>query len=183
MNDSTKKSAVAVTFHTAEGTECAVDEDPLMMHLTWGDGEVTRIPRLTLENLATAYMWHGAKQKFVDAAAIARNPDTGRSATIADKREAVLAVIARAESGEWFARREGGAGAGTLLLAALMRLYPSKTRAALAAHLEGLTADARRKLERNERVAPVIEQIRTERRLASAKVGDGEDALAAIENL
>ncbi len=183
MNDSTKKPAVAVTFHMAYGTECAVDEQPHAMRITWGDGEVTVVNRDQLTAVADACLWHGFKQKCVDGAAIARNPDTGRSATITDKRDAVLAIIARAESGEWFARREGGAGAGTLLLAALVRLYPSKTRAALAAHLEGLTADARRKLERNERVAPVIEQIRTERRLASAEVGDGEDALAAIENL
>lgn len=183
MNDSTKKPAVAVTFRNANNDDCGIDEQPAYMVLRWGDLETTIVDRVQLQACLDTFMWHGAKQKFIDGAAIARNPDTGRSATIADKREAVLAIIARAEAGEWFARREGGAGAGTLLLAALMRLYPSKTRAALAAHLEGLTADARRKLERNERVAPVIEQIRTERRLASAEVGDGEDALAAIENL
>lgn len=183
MNDSTKKPAVAVTFHTADGAECAVDEQPHVMQITWGDGLTTVVNRDQLTAVADACMWHGFKQKCVDGAAIARNPDTGRSATVADKREAVLAIIARAEAGDWFARREGSGGAGTLLLAALVRLYPSKTRVALTEYLNGLEADARRKLERNERIAPMIEQIRTERRLASAEVGDGEDALAAIENL
>jgi hypothetical protein len=119
---------------------------------------------------------------YVDGAAIARNPDTGRSATIGDKREAVLAIIARAESGEWFARREGG-GATTLLLAALVRVYPTKTPDALRAYIAGLDADGKRALERNPRVAPVIEAIRTERRLAQGSSVDSDAMLDDIENL
>lgn len=183
MNDSIKKPAVAVTFHMAYGTECAVDEQPHAMRITWGDGEVTVVNRDQLTAVADACMWHGFKQKCVDGAAIGRNPDTGRSATIGDKREAVLAIIARAEAGEWFARREGGGGATTLLLAALVRVYPTKTPDALRAYVAGLDADGKRALERNPRVAPVIEAIRTERRLAQGSSVDSDAMLDAIENL
>jgi hypothetical protein len=128
-------------------------------------------------------MWHGAKQKFIDAAAISRNPETGRSATIADKKAAILEVIERCTvQGQWNKAREGGGGSSTLLLEALVRMYAGKKdRAALLAYLDGLTAEQKRQLERNQRVAPVIEAIRTERRLASGKADDGEDLLAQLD--
>jgi len=183
MNDSTKKPAVAVTFRNANNDDCGIDEQPAYMVLRWGDLETTIVDRVQLQACLDTFMWHGAKQKFIDGAAIARNPDTGRSATIADKREAVLAIIARAEQGEWFARRGEGGGATTLLLAALVRVYPTKTPEALRAYIAGLDADGKRALERNPRVAPVIEAIRTERRLAQGSSVDSDAMLDDIENL
>ena len=175
--------AVSVTFFDVNGAECGVHEFPAECVLTFADGTVERIPRTRLENLADAYMWHGAKQKFIDAAAISRNPETGRSATVGDKKAAILEVIERCTvHGQWNKAREGGGGSGTLLLEALIRMYAGKKdRGTLVAYLDGLTAEQKRQLERNPRVAPIIEAIRTERRLASGKADDGEDLLSQLE--
>lgn len=175
--------AVSVTFHINHGAECLINERPDHMRLTFADGTDTIVQRDDLARLADVYMWHGAKQKFIDAAAISRNPETGRSATVADKKAAVLEVIERCiVHGQWNKAREGGGGSGTLLLEALIRMYAGKKdRAALLAYLDGLTAEQKRQLERNPRVAPTIEAIRTERRLASGKADDGEDLLAQLD--
>lgn len=176
--------AVSVTFFNVNGAECGVHEFPAECVLTFADGTVERISRTRLENLADAYLWHGVKQKFIDAAAISRDPETGRSATVADKKAAVLDVIERCTvHGQWNKAREGGGGSGTLLLAALERLYVGKkARADLTAYLDGLSTDQKRALERNARVAPIIEAIRTERRLAAGNIGDGEDLLSPLDD-
>ena len=185
MSDSTtgRVPAVSVTFFDVDGVEVSVDGDVHCMQLLFADGEVAKVFKQDLQPLAHAYMWHGAKQKFIDAAAISRNPVSGRSATVADKRAAVMEVIDRCVAHrQWNKAREGGGGSGTLLLAALERLYAGKkTRADLIAYLDGLSVDQKRQLERNPRVAPIIEAIRTERRLASGKADDGEDLLSQLE--
>lgn len=185
MSESTNSRvpAVSVTFHRANGDECGVHERPAYMRLMFADGETRTVAEGEVDRLGVAFMWHGAKQKFIDAGAISRNPETGRSATVADKKAAILEVIERCTvHGQWNKAREGGGGSGTLLLEALIRMYAGKKdRATLVEYLDGLTAEQKRQLERNPRVAPIIEAIRTERRLASGKVDDGEDLLAQLD--
>ena len=130
-------------------------------------------------------MFHGLKQKLVDAAAISRDPETGRSATVEGKYRAVAAVYERLLTGQWnVTRGEGtGTGSGGLLFAALMRLYPAKGAEALREYLGGLTPTQQAALRKNPRVAPVIEEIKAER----AANGDGEepgaDLLAGLDDL
>ena len=185
MSESTtgRVPAVSVAFHRGDGEECGVHERPAYMRLMFADGETRSITEHEINRLADAFMWHGAKQKFIDAGAISRNPETGRSATVGDKKAAILEVIERCTvHGQWNKAREGGGGSGTLLLEALIRMYVGKKdRAALVEYLDGLTAEQKRQLERNPRVAPIIEAIRTERRLASGKADDGEDLLSQLE--
>lgn len=107
-------------------------------------------------------MMHGLKQKLVDAAAISRNPETGRAATIADKYEAVKAVYERLIAGEWNATREGGGTTGGLLLQALCRLYGDKTPEQLRDYLAGKTDAEKAALRKNPKVASVIDTIRAE---------------------
>lgn len=184
MSDSTtgRVPAVSVTFHRGDSEECGVQERPAYMRLMFADGETRNITDHEINRLGVTFMWHGAKQKFIDAGAISRNPETGRSATVADKKAAILEVIDRCTvHGQWNKTREGG-GSGTLLLEALVRMYVGKKdRAALVEYLDGLMAEQKRQLERNPRVAPIIEAIRTERRLASGKADDGEDLLAQLD--
>lgn len=113
---------------------------------------------------------HGIKQKLVDAAAISRNPETGRSATVEDKWAAIQEVFDRitGENPTWNAVREGGGQTGGLLLAALMRMQPGKTREALESWLATKSDKEKAALRLNPRVAAVIETIKAER----AKVGD-----------
>ena len=118
---------------------------------------------------------HGLKQKLIDAAAISRDPNTGKSATPADKWAAVRAVYDRLLAGQWNAARGEGTGAGNgLLFRALVRLYPAKTADQLRAFLDGKTKAEQAALRANPKVSAIIEEIKAEQ----AKGGDVDtDAL------
>lgn len=118
--------------------------------LTFGNGEQLTISadQLNADILGQALM-HGLKQKLVDAAAISRNPDTGRSATIDDKYNAVREVYDRLLSGEWNKTREAGAGgSGGLLFRALCITYPAKTPEAIREYLAKRTAEEKTALRK-----------------------------------
>lgn len=107
---------------------------------------------------------HGLKQKIGDAAAMSRNPETGASATLADKRAAMARVIDQLMGGDWNKTREGGAGgAGGLLFAALCRMQPTKPAAEIRAWLDGKTPAEQAALRKNPKVAPIIAAIQAER--------------------
>lgn len=107
---------------------------------------------------------HGFKQKIVDAAALSRNPDTGRSATVADKYNAMLAVYNQLLSGSWNKRAGDGSstGSGGLLFRALCLLYPAKTPGDIKTFLDGKTKAEQATLRKNPKVARVIETLREE---------------------
>lgn len=125
---------------------------------------------------------HGLKQKLVDAAALSRNPATGRSATIEDKYNAVREVYDRLMAGQWNKNRGDGTGVGVggLLFRALCRLYSGKTPDQIRAFLGGKTKEEQSALRKNPRVAAIIETIKAE----SAKTPDvdSEDMLADLED-
>jgi hypothetical protein len=150
--------------------------------LTFANGNILTMDAGTLSNeIAAAAIMHGLKQKLVDAAAIARNPETGRSATIEDKYEAVKTVYDRLLSGLWNAPRgEGGAPSGGYLLQALCRLYPAKSVENLRAFLEGKTDKEKAALRKNPRVAEIIEAIKAEN--AKPDENAGEDLLSELED-
>lgn len=126
---------------------------------------------------------HGLKQKIVDAAALSRNPDTGRSATAADKYNAMREVLDRVMAGEWNkARGDGsGTGSGGLLFAALCRIYSSKDVAEIRAFLDGKTAAEQAALRKNPKVAGVIETIKAERAKDAPDDADTDDMLAELD--
>jgi len=158
------------------------------LHLSFDNGE--RID-LSVDELTPAMrtmaMLHGLKQKLVDAAAISRDPETGRSATTDDKYHAVKAVYDRltGPNPSWNAVRGEGPSTGTggLLFAALVRLYPAKTPDALRDYLSDLTLAQQAALRKNPRVSPVIEEIKLER-AAGPDEGEepGVDLLEALDN-
>lgn len=120
---------------------------------------------------------HGFKQKFVDAAALSRNPETGRSATVADKIAAVRVVFDRlASGGPWNLPRGEGAATGGLLLRALCELYPARTPEALREYLAGKTAAERTALRQNARIAPIIDRLR-----GPVAAGASDEMLAELE--
>ena len=127
-------------------------------------------------------VYHGLKQKLVDAAAISRNPETGRSASIEDKYQAVKTVYDRLLAGNWNAvRGEGGTGTGGLLFAALCRMYAGrKTEEELREWLGTKDKKAQAELRKNPKVAAIIEQIKAER--GSDDDGLGEDLLGELED-
>lgn len=109
---------------------------------------------------------HGLKQKLVDAAAMSRDPATGRSATDADKFAAVKEVYDRitSENGEWNAKREGGGNEGGLLLRALVEFYNGAHSAEkLKSKLEGYDDKQKAALRANAKIAAIISRLRAEK--------------------
>lgn len=149
--------------------------------------DVTGFPTLNvqLRDLSDAMIeqaaLHGLKQKIVDAAALSRNPDTGRSATAADKYNAMREVFSRLLAGEWNKTRGDGTGTGGLLFAALCRLYSAKTPEDIRAFLEGKTAAEQAALRKNPKVAGVIEEIKAERAKDAPEDTDTDDMLAELD--
>ena len=153
--------------------------------LTFSNGEriVADLDRMT-DEIIQACMTHGLKQKLVDAAAISRNPETGRSATVEDKFNAVREVYDRLLSGQWNKVREGGAGGGIgrLLFAALVRLYAGKkTDEEIRAFLAGKSDAEQAALRASSRVAPIIAEIKAERASCKPDAPNGDDLLAGLE--
>ena len=133
------------------------------LELKFGNGETILI---STNNLAPSIqiqaMVHGLKQKLVDAAALSRNPDTGRSATIDDKYNAVREVYDRLLAGNWNKGRgdSSSTGNGGLLFRALCQMYPNKTPEALRAFLDGKTKSECAALRATPKIAAIIDTLR-----------------------
>lgn len=147
---------------------------------TGDNGRELRINAVELSpTICNTALMHGLKQKIGDAAAISRNPDTGRSATTDDKFDAMSEVLNRLLSGAWNKTREGGdGGAGGLLFKALCKIKADKTPAEVRAYLEARTKEEQAALRKVPAIAAAIEEIRA----AQAKDGgiDGEALLAGF---
>lgn len=154
--------------------------------LTFSDGETAQLATVDLstEILSQALM-HGLKQKLVDAAAIARNTETGASATVQDKKAAVLEVLERLTRGEWNKTREGGGdggGKGSILFQALARMQPQRDAGELAAWVKNRTDAERAALMRNAKLLPFIQAVQAERAANAAKKS-GVDSDALLNDL
>lgn len=170
-NTNTKRNAAVTaeilpTYRTAVQAPDAWDGcDGGWIELKFANGKELQLSTNSLSNgLLYRAAMHGLKQKLVDAAAMSRNPETGRSATIEDKFAAVQAVYERLLAGQWNAVRGEGSATGGMLLSALVRLYDGrKTPEQVRGYLTTLTDAQKTALRANSRVAPIIEQIRAER--------------------
>lgn len=155
MNDVKKQSAITTTI--VDGA----------LVLTFAHGEaLTLHPRDLNEAVREQAVLHGLKQKLVDAAAISRNTETGRPATITDKYNAVKTVFDRitGPEGQWNANREGGGQTGGLLAQALFRMYDGRrTAEQIKAFLDGKTDAEKTALRRSPKIAEIIETIRAEK--------------------
>ena len=157
-----KRGAIEATISLDTPTVGMSANDSLTLTFSHGTVLTLQIGDLSQTIIAQAVM-HGLKQKLVDAAAISRNPETGRAATVEDKYQAVEAVYHRLLAGQWNATREGGGAAGGLLLQALCRMYEGrKTPDELKAFLADKTDAEKTALRKNPRVAAIIEELRAE---------------------
>lgn len=133
------------------------------------------------ENIRAYAALHGLKQKLIDAAAISRDPETGKSATPDDKWAALMAVLSRISGGAWNAARGEGGGSGNgLLFRALSRLYPTKTANQLREFLDGKSAKEQAALRANPKIAAIIEEIKAEMEKAAPDT-DTDSMLAELE--
>jgi hypothetical protein len=149
--------------------------------LTFADGRTLTLRGSDLSpELRVAAMLHGLKQKLVDAAAISRDPLTGKPATISTKYDAVFEIYNRfMTGGTWNkVRGEGGGttGSGGLLYRALVRLYDGvQTPEQVRKYLDGLNGEQQAALRGNKKVAPVILAIKAEDAARRAETGEEED--------
>lgn len=159
-----------------------------MLTLKFATGEAAQLATVDLSpEILSQALLHGLKQKLVDAAAIARNTETGASATTADKRDAVMKVLERLQSGEWNSRREGGTAVekGSILLLALQRAKPTEDVAKLREWLQSRTEAERAAIGKNPKLMPFILQVQAERAAAAAEKAkksgiDSDDLLAGL---
>ena len=151
MNMQTKTIATTIDVVNGQLTIATQGHAPIIVSLDAMTDDVVRHATL-----------HGFKQKIVDAAALSRNPDTGRSATVEDKYNAMRAVYDQLLSGSWNKRAGDGSstGSGGLLYRALCMLYPAKTPVDIKAFLDGKTKAEQATLRKNPKVALVIETLR-----------------------
>lgn len=115
MNTETKKSNSVVT----------VDREGTVLKFTViGVGQLQLdTAAMHADNIANAIL-HGMEQRVRDAAAIARDKDTGQSATPADKYAAMQQLVEHYASGspEWTIKRgEGSGGAKSITIEAIAR--------------------------------------------------------------
>ena len=140
--------------------------NPLNMGLTlvFSNGEYLTVQMSDLTpEIATQCMMHGLKQKLVDAAAISRNPDTGRTASVDDKWEAVKEVYDRILAGQWNKTRDGsGTTKGGLLFRALCQMYADKTPDAIKAFLDKKTPAEKAALRNTAKIAAIIATFKTD---------------------
>ncbi len=157
-----------------------------ILTLAFSHGETLTVDANSLTpDIQQQAMMHGLKQKLIDAAAIARDPDTGRTATIADKFNAVKEVFDRItlpEGSTWNKARGNGDGTttgnkGGLLARAMMRIT-SKSRAEITAFLDAKSKDEIAALRKNPRIAEVIAQLQVEQANTS-----GVDSDALLDSL
>lgn len=171
MNTTKRNATIAVDIQMPIG----------ILTLTFANGKTLTIGKDDLtEEQQTRALLRGVKEKLVDAAAISCNPETGRSATIDDKYNAVKAVYDRLLAGQWNATREGGGGgSGGLLFKALCRLYSNKSPEQIAAFLAGKTDADKTALRKNPKVAAIIEELRAE--TGKAANIDTDELLAELD--
>lgn len=175
----TKRNAAITATITRNGGEMDGNDG---LRLTFSNGlELVLQTRDLSPSIIAQAVLHGLKQKLVDAAAISRNPETGRPATVMDKYEAVKVVYDRLLAGQWNATREGGGTAtGGLLLQALCRMYAGrKTAEELKAFLADKTDAEKAALRKNPRIAQHIADIRAEQ--AKDDGIDSDDILAGLD--
>lgn len=130
---------------------------------------------------------HGLKQKVGDAGAISKD-EHGRSATTQTKFEAMNEVASRLMMAttveDWNKKRGTGDGTvkGGLLFEALCRLYPAKTADEIREWLSGMDKKTQAALRANQKIAPVIDEIRAERILNGESDIDTDDLLSGLED-
>jgi hypothetical protein len=138
----------------------------MTLTLTFSNGnEIVVDANMLNQSVRDAALMHGLKQKLVDAAAISRNLDTGASATIDDKYNAVKKIADRLmlPDGVWNEGRKSAdagstAGVNSILLRALMQMT-GRDEAYVRDYLSAKTKEQRAALRKNPRVVAIMAEL------------------------
>jgi len=136
------------------------------------------------DDIRNMALLHGLKQKLVDAAAISRNLDTGASASVDDKYNAVRKIADRltAPDARWNEGRTAGsepsptAGVNNILLRALMKMT-GRDMDYVKSYLGAKTKEQRAALRKNPRVVQIMAE------LSAATVVNGVNTDELLEEL
>lgn len=157
----------------------------MTLTLTFINGKEIVVDANTLsEEIRNQALLHGLKQKLVDAAAISRNLDTGASASVDDKYNAVKKIADRLTSpgAKWNEGRAAGsdpsptAGVNNILLRALMKMT-GRDMEYVKAYLGNKTKEQRAALRKNPRVVQIMAE------LSAATVVNGVNTDDLLEEL
>lgn len=132
------------------------------------------------EEVQRAAMMIGLKNKIIDAAAIARDRVTGKSATLGDKYEAMSAIVARLLGGEWntTARKAARITADDYLIMAIVEIK-GIDEAKARTWVEAKTKDEKTALRKMEAIATKIAEIMAR----GATNANGEALLGELDAL
>ena len=148
------------TTTTAKAISTEIEGGKLI--LTFGNGERLAVdPAMLSDEIRTAAMLHGLKQKLCDGGAIPRNTDTGRSATIDDKYRAILSIHTRLTSsdGAWNASREGEQKQqGGMFLRAMMSIT-GKSHEVMKAALDAMSKEQIAALKKNPKIIDKMREL------------------------
>lgn len=142
--------------------------------------------RLELNKLHTAIteraMIHGLVQKVSDAAALSRDPKTGKSASAQDKLSAMVKVVEHLCSGteEWNLKREGGGGPGAetqWLVRALGEIYTTKTAEQIGKWVKARSLAERVALMAQDNVKKLVDGYKLE----ASKDVNAEELLSGLD--
>ena len=153
---------------TAKRNAMSVDIFGTTVTVTFSNGKDLAIDCATLSpEIQRMAMLHGIKQKLVDAGAIARNTDTGLSASIDDKYAAVAEVHARltGDNPTWNKERGNGgekpAKVKDLLVRALMQMKGA-SKDIIEQFLSTKTKEQVNALKKNPRVLAVMAELQAD---------------------
>jgi hypothetical protein len=147
-------------------------EDGVLIVAVEGVGQLTVDPKDMPTAVNEYAVLHGYKQKIVDAAAIERDPATGRPATPRAKFDAMSEVWESLQAGAW---NRTGSGDGTvsdgLLISALVE-YLGQPAEAVRAAVAGWDKRTQAAMRTDPAIAPIVARLRTERDAARGRAVD-----------
>lgn len=159
------------------------DTREIVFHVA-GAGDVSLDLAKCAQPILDRFTVHGAIQRISDRAAIGRDPETGKSATPADKLDAMQELVEHYMTGtsEWSLTGTGGPRGG-MLFRALCRIYKEKSADDIQAWLGTKNANEKKALRKTEAVSKVIDEIEAEQMKAAGIDVEkmGADLLAEIK--
>lgn len=128
------------------------------------------------ENVRLLCMAYGAREKATNAAALGRDPKTGKPASVADKRQRVLDVVEAMMAGAWEVRASG-TGDDAILAQAIAE-YKEMTEAEAREIIAEWDAGTKKAMLGDDELAPIVARLR---KAAAARAGvDTKGLLARI---
>jgi hypothetical protein len=147
-----------------------------VVHITYGCGGGWELDADALSpEVRTAAMLAGLKNKLIDAAAIPRDTETGKSATPEQKAAAVTAMAERLEAGHWNMPTKTREPSATVFARALAEVT-NKTLVDTMSRLAELGKAEKASLKRHPKVLAVMARIMDE----EVEGDNGDDLIAKM---